>query len=200
MKNLSVNISYFHQFSPIFWIFWHLLVSKKLMTSAYNRWCSHFFHFYRFFNNCIKLCWYYISSSWNMKEGGGKIEIDLPAEKTTLKKPSLIRVNVIKDWTIAREKTMLISEKIFKFSLLLSFYFFFFFLRKYYQWNIDHWIFGFSHFFLIFIKRFYQEHKKCLAIPFLDKTLMILHSQCKTVQNGSKYKTVFLKDNIPREK
>ena len=32
-----------------------------------------------------------------MKEGGGKIEIDLPAEKTTLKKPSLIRVNVIKD-------------------------------------------------------------------------------------------------------
>ena len=130
MKNLSVNISYFHQFSPIFWIFWHLLVSKKLMTSAYNRWCSHFFHFYRFFNNCIKLCWYYISSSWNMKEGGGKIEIDLPAEKTTLKKPSLIRVNVIKDWTIAREKTMLISEKIFKFSLLLSFYFFFFFFEE----------------------------------------------------------------------
>ena len=138
-----------------------------------------------------------------MKEGGGKIEIDLPAEKTTLKKPSLIRVNVIKDWTIAREKTILISEKIFKFSLYwasICFFFFVFFWRKYYQWNIDHWIFGFSHFFLIFIKRFYQEHKKCLAIPFLDKTLMILHSQCKTVQNGSKYKTVFLKDNIPREK
>ena len=135
-----------------------------------------------------------------MKEGGGKIEIDAPAEKTTLKKPSLIRINLIKDRTIAREKTMLISEKIFKFSLLLSFYFFFFFWRKYYQWNIDHWIFGFSHFFLIFIKRFCQEHKNCLAIPFLDKTLMILHSQCKTVQNGSKYKTVFLKDNIPCEK
>ena len=29
---------------------------------------------------------------------------------------------------------------------------------------------------------------------------MILRSKCKTVQNGSKYKTVFLKDNIPREK
>ena len=146
MKNLSVNISYFHQFSPIFWIFWHLLVSKKLMMSAYNRWCQHFFHFQhtlnRFFNNCIKLCWYYISSSWNMKEGGGKIEIDLPAEKTTLKKPSLIRVNVIKDWTIAREKTMLISEKIFKFSLLLSFYFFFFLKKilpmKY--WPLDFWL------------------------------------------------------------
>ena len=23
----------------------------------------------RSFNNCIKLCWFYISSSWNMKEG-----------------------------------------------------------------------------------------------------------------------------------
>ena len=33
MKNFSVNISYFHQFSSIFWIFWHFLVTKKLMTS-----------------------------------------------------------------------------------------------------------------------------------------------------------------------
>ena len=65
-----------------------------------------------------------------MKEGGGKIEIDAPAEKTTLKKPSLIRINLIKDRTIAREKTMLILKKIFKFSLLLSLYFFFFFLKK----------------------------------------------------------------------
>ena len=57
--------------------------------------------------------------------GGGKVEIDAPAEKTTLKKPSLIRVDLIKDQTIAREKTMLISKKTFKFSLLLSLYFFF---------------------------------------------------------------------------
>ena len=37
MKNFSVNISYFHQFSSIFWIFRHFPVTKKLMTSAYNR-------------------------------------------------------------------------------------------------------------------------------------------------------------------
>ena len=28
-----------------FWIFWHFLVTKKLMTSAYNKWCQHFFTF-----------------------------------------------------------------------------------------------------------------------------------------------------------
>ena len=44
MKNYSVNISFFHQFSAIFWIFWHFLITKKLMTSsAYNSWCQHFF-------------------------------------------------------------------------------------------------------------------------------------------------------------
>ena len=32
-----------------------------------------------------------------MKKGGGKIETDPPEEKTTLKKPSLISVNLIKD-------------------------------------------------------------------------------------------------------
>ena len=65
-----------------------------------------------------------------MKEGGGKIEIDAPAEKTTLKKPSLIRINLIKDRTIAREKTMLILKKIFKFSLLLSLYIYIFFFEE----------------------------------------------------------------------
>ena len=34
MKNLSVNISYFHRFSGFFW---HFLVTKKLMTSVYNK-------------------------------------------------------------------------------------------------------------------------------------------------------------------
>ena len=51
-------------FLLIFWIFWHFLVAKKLMTSACNRWCQHFFYFQptlnRWFNNYIKLYWYYI--------------------------------------------------------------------------------------------------------------------------------------------
>ena len=34
MKNLSANISYFHRF---FWIFCYFRVTKKLITSAYNR-------------------------------------------------------------------------------------------------------------------------------------------------------------------
>ena len=42
---ISVSISYFHQFSTIFRIFGHFLVTKKLMTSAYNKWCQHFFTF-----------------------------------------------------------------------------------------------------------------------------------------------------------
>ena len=45
MKRLSVNISYFYQFSSTFRSFWHYLATKKLMTSAYNRWCQHFFTF-----------------------------------------------------------------------------------------------------------------------------------------------------------
>ena len=38
INNFSVNISYFYHFSSIFWIFWHFLVTKKLMGSANNRW------------------------------------------------------------------------------------------------------------------------------------------------------------------
>ena len=41
------------------------------MTLAYNRWPHHVFYFQpilsRLFNNCIKLHWYWISFSWNMK-------------------------------------------------------------------------------------------------------------------------------------
>ena len=36
--SLSI-LAKFHRFSSIFWIFWHFLVTKKLMMSAYNRWC-----------------------------------------------------------------------------------------------------------------------------------------------------------------
>ena len=37
LKNFSVNISYFHQFTSICCIFSHFLVTKKLMISAHNR-------------------------------------------------------------------------------------------------------------------------------------------------------------------
>ena len=54
---------------------------------------SAFFHFQhalnRFFNNFIKLYWYWISFSWNLKG----VSLALLPEKTILKKPSLIRVN-----------------------------------------------------------------------------------------------------------
>ena len=70
---ISVNISYFYQFSSIFWIFWHFLVTKKLILPAYNRLCQHFLQFYHtlntLFKNCRKLYWYQISFSWNMKRG-----------------------------------------------------------------------------------------------------------------------------------
>ena len=39
----------------------------------------------RFFDTCIKLYWYYISSSWNKKEG----QIGPSQKKTTLKNLSL---------------------------------------------------------------------------------------------------------------
>ena len=53
MKNFSFNISCFHWFCSSFWIFWHFLVTKKLMTSAYNRWCQHFFTFNMLQIDCL---------------------------------------------------------------------------------------------------------------------------------------------------
>ena len=44
-RNSLTLLANFHQFSSIFLIFWHYLVTKKLTTSAYNRWCQHFFTF-----------------------------------------------------------------------------------------------------------------------------------------------------------
>ena len=89
-NSLSI-LANFHQFSSNFWISWHYLVPKKLIMSA-------FFHFQhtlnRCFNNWIKLYWYYISSSWNIKGYEG-IQIDPHSGKTTLKRSSLIRVNHI---------------------------------------------------------------------------------------------------------
>ena len=39
-KKFCVNISYFHQFSSTFSIFLHYRITKKLMTTDYNRWCQ----------------------------------------------------------------------------------------------------------------------------------------------------------------
>ena len=37
IKNLFVNIGYFHCFSSIFFIFFNFFVTKKLMASAHNK-------------------------------------------------------------------------------------------------------------------------------------------------------------------
>ena len=44
-RNSVTILANFNQFSLIFFIFWHYFVTKKLVTSAYNRWCQHFFIF-----------------------------------------------------------------------------------------------------------------------------------------------------------
>ena len=59
-KNLLFNITYFYQ--SIFWIFIYFLnISIFNLLLALSR----------LFNNCIKLYWYQISSSWNTKQGKG---------------------------------------------------------------------------------------------------------------------------------
>ena len=65
-KIVFVNINYFYQFLD----FLTFLVASKLIMSSYNRWCHDFFFLQptsnNLFNNCIKLSWYWICSSWNM--------------------------------------------------------------------------------------------------------------------------------------
>ena len=77
MKIFSININYFHRF---FRIFWQFLVTKKLIMSAYYRWCHHFFLFQSTLSRLLGV--------W---EAGGCSNWPLP-EKTTLRKPSLFRV------------------------------------------------------------------------------------------------------------
>ena len=55
MNTFSVDINYFHQFSTIFWIFWDFLVTKKLMTSTYNRLCQHFLTFNMLETDCLTI-------------------------------------------------------------------------------------------------------------------------------------------------
>ena len=49
-------LAFFINFPQFSGFFWHYLVTKKLMVSAYNRWCQHTLN--RLFNNYIKLYWY----------------------------------------------------------------------------------------------------------------------------------------------
>ena len=93
INTFSVNIAY--KFSSVFWIFWHFLVRKRLMMPGNNRWCQRFFHFkpnlYRLLNNCTKLYWYQISSSWNMKGG---VKLISPSEKLPSKGPDLLGLTI----------------------------------------------------------------------------------------------------------
>ena len=41
-RNSLLTLANFHQFSSVSWIFWHYLVTKTLMMSAYNRWYQNF--------------------------------------------------------------------------------------------------------------------------------------------------------------
>ena len=90
-NSLSI-LANFHKFSSIFWIFWHYLVTKKLMTSAYNRWCQHFFYFEhtlnRLFNTCIKLYWYL--HKFSLKYESGVKLAPTPQKKLPLKTTTLL--------------------------------------------------------------------------------------------------------------
>ena len=77
-------------FVSIFRTFWHFLVTKKVMMSAYNR----FFYFQsslnRFFNSCVKLYWYSISFSWNIN---GWSNWAPPQKKLPSKSPALLGIS-----------------------------------------------------------------------------------------------------------
>ena len=100
MKIFFININYF---LSIFSVFWY---AKKLMTSVYSKWCQHPEPtLNRLFNNCLKLYWYWINFSWNMKrlgvEGGvvGWVVclVNL-RHKIIFKKPSLVTVLGLRDF------------------------------------------------------------------------------------------------------
>ena len=62
--SLSIFLWLFLAIFIIFLIFWHFLVTKKRMMTAYNRWCQHFFHFQRtsnkFCNNCKSFSYFFL--------------------------------------------------------------------------------------------------------------------------------------------
>ena len=48
---LTISIN-FHKFSGFFW---HFFVTKKLMTSTYNKWCHHFSTFHILWIDCLTI-------------------------------------------------------------------------------------------------------------------------------------------------
>ena len=84
MNIFFVNINYFHQY---FGLFGHFLFANEqidVVSIFYLKPTSN-----RLFNNCIKLFWYWINSSWNMKGKRG-CQIDLPQKKLPSKSPTLL--------------------------------------------------------------------------------------------------------------
>ena len=92
-----------------------------------------FFHFQyilnRSFNNCIEFYWHQISCSWNMKgegEKGGESDWPpppSPQKKTTLKKPSYIRVMLHFAVYICPSKLIFIAYILSTYAAFKSMYF-----------------------------------------------------------------------------
>ena len=83
-----VNISYFQQFASIFW---HFLVTKKLMTLACNKWCQHAFTFNIHQIDCLTIVHSYIDIRLAF--------LEMPRRRggeNYPKMPSLIRVSSYK--------------------------------------------------------------------------------------------------------
>ena len=72
-----------------FSILWHSVITKKLMTSACSKWCQHFFAF----NLLLILDELFFSG--DIKGGNKLTSSHPPQEKTSLQKPSLIRVKSV---------------------------------------------------------------------------------------------------------
>ena len=136
MKNFSFDINYFHRFSSIFWIFLTFPRYKETNEVSLQQMMSAFFDFQhawnRLFNNSIKLYWYQLRSSWNIKGGRGKGEggqIDSPPEKNTLKKHSFITVN-----STGFDKCNLVKVRYYVFQVIISMIFW---VEKVVSQNID---------------------------------------------------------------
>ena len=91
MKTLSCQ---YELFSSSFRIFLQFLVTKKLTTSAYNRWCWRLFIFNLLYIGCWTIVASYIDIFIFIYERGFTLTPTRPRpqKKTTPKKPILIRV------------------------------------------------------------------------------------------------------------
>ena len=101
MNIFFVNISYFQQFASIFLIFWNFLVTKKLMTLAYNKWCQHAFTFNIHQIDCLTIVHSYIDIRLAFLE-----MLRRRSGENYPKMPSLIRVSSYKINSLSeREQT-----------------------------------------------------------------------------------------------